>query len=112
VDVEALTLEAGGRAGADHRCPRTSNDGHDRCIVGDGAAWCWTPSRRGEALWPGRIASGGGGLLGHRMVWGGGERRAASSWTPSRPVKVARSWRQAAACRESGGGRRRALGLR
>jgi hypothetical protein len=47
VDVEALTLEAGGQAGAGHRCPRTTDDGHDRCIVGDG---CWTPSWRGEAL--------------------------------------------------------------
>jgi hypothetical protein len=74
VDVEALTSEADGRAGAG----------------------------RGEALWPGRIAAGGdGGVLGNRVVPAGTARVAASSWTPSRPVNLAGSRLEAAACRES-----------
>jgi hypothetical protein len=37
---EALTLVSLGRPEADHRRPRTSSDGHGRCIVGDdGAKW-------------------------------------------------------------------------
>jgi hypothetical protein len=44
---EALTLESLGWPEAGHRRPRTSSDGHGRCIVGDDrAAWCWTPSRQ------------------------------------------------------------------
>jgi hypothetical protein len=86
VHGETLTLESLGRPEAGHRRPRTSNDGHGRCIAGDdGAAWFWTASRRVSLYVLVELQLGGGGMLWCEEAVSGEERGAAMR-EPSTPA--------------------------